>query len=152
MNQRLRTSSPITNNNISTIGPSAYGAFLSSSSNNNTLTGNSVSSNAQNGIYVAYSSDNNFAGNKATGNPIDFNCGYTFPNNDLGGNTCSTRDSCYWVNSCACTATGNACHVYKECCTNYCSGGGRCACKPATTSCSYDFECCSGTCSGGSCG
>ena len=69
-----------------------YGIHLSSSSNNNTVSGNTCDSNKGVGIYLSSSSDNNtVSDNVCSGNGLGIYLNSSSNNNTISGNTCDSN-------------------------------------------------------------
>jgi parallel beta-helix repeat protein len=94
-----------------------YGIYLYSSSNNNTVTGNTCNNNSY-GIYLYSSSDNTVTGNTCNNNNY---CGIRLSsssnNNTVTGNTCNNNnDGIYlYLSSNNNTVTGNTCNNNNSC-------------------------------------
>ncbi len=94
-----------------------YDGIYMYDSNRNIFTNNNFSSNSQYGFYLSSSSQNNsFTGNTATGNhEFDFQCGTELASNDYG-NTCGTQSGCEsWITSCGVPSTCSSTSI-TDCC------------------------------------
>ncbi len=90
-----------------------YSIFIYSSSNNNTVTGNTCNNNNSNGIYLSLSSsDNMVTGNTCNNNNNGIFLYSSSNNNTVTGNTCNNNNNygIYLSSSSNNTVTGNTCN------------------------------------------